>query len=158
VAYCGSPRACRTTKSGKHASPLRAAQVLTSGVTLRKCSRACSESSRFKSKHRILATSASTAPALLVPSRGHTVSVYSTEVLTPSNAVNLRCTDILDQDLNAETANVRKPQVTGPLLEALPLPPSHAQLAYDRLKQALREGRISGGSLLSESDLARQLA
>jgi DNA-binding GntR family transcriptional regulator len=47
--------------------------------------------------------------------------------------------------------------VTGPLLEALPLPPSHAQLAYDRLKQALREGRISGGSLLSESDLARQL-
>jgi DNA-binding GntR family transcriptional regulator len=43
------------------------------------------------------------------------------------------------------------------LLDALPLPPSHSQLVYDRLKQSLRDGRVGGGSLLSESDLARQL-
>jgi DNA-binding GntR family transcriptional regulator len=44
-----------------------------------------------------------------------------------------------------------------PLLEAIAIPPSHSQLVYDRLKALLREGRVSGGDLLSESDLARQL-
>ena len=43
------------------------------------------------------------------------------------------------------------------LLEALDRPPSHSELVYARLKQLLRDGRVSGGSLLSESDLARQL-
>src|SRR5579884_1956735 len=43
------------------------------------------------------------------------------------------------------------------LLNALVRPPSHSQLVYDQLKQLLRDGRVTGGSLLSESDLARQL-
>jgi DNA-binding GntR family transcriptional regulator len=43
------------------------------------------------------------------------------------------------------------------ILDALDRPPSHSQLVYERLKQVLRDGRVSGGSLLSEADLARQL-
>jgi len=43
------------------------------------------------------------------------------------------------------------------LLEALDRPPSQSALVYERLKQLLLDGRVSGGSLLSESDLARQL-
>jgi DNA-binding GntR family transcriptional regulator len=43
------------------------------------------------------------------------------------------------------------------LLDALDRPPSQSELVYVRLKQLLRDGRVSGGSLLSESDLARQL-
>jgi DNA-binding GntR family transcriptional regulator len=43
------------------------------------------------------------------------------------------------------------------ILEAIDRPPSHSQLVYDRLKQMLQSGGVSGGSLLSEVDLARQL-
>jgi DNA-binding GntR family transcriptional regulator len=37
------------------------------------------------------------------------------------------------------------------------LPPLHSQLVYQRLKDVLLNGRVPGGSLLSESDFARQL-
>jgi DNA-binding GntR family transcriptional regulator len=43
------------------------------------------------------------------------------------------------------------------VLDAIDRPPSHSQLVYQRLKQVLQEGGVSGGSLLSEADLARQL-
>lgn len=43
------------------------------------------------------------------------------------------------------------------ILEAIDRPPSHSQLVYERLKQVLQNGGVSGGSLLSEADLARQL-
>ena len=43
------------------------------------------------------------------------------------------------------------------ILEAIDRPPSHSQLVYERLKQVLQDGGVSGGSLLSEADLARQL-
>jgi DNA-binding GntR family transcriptional regulator len=43
------------------------------------------------------------------------------------------------------------------ILDALDRPPSQSQLVYDRLKQVLRDGGVTGGSLLSEADLARQL-
>ena len=43
------------------------------------------------------------------------------------------------------------------ILDALDRPPSQSQLVYERLKQVLRDGRVTGGSLLSEADLARQL-
>jgi DNA-binding GntR family transcriptional regulator len=43
------------------------------------------------------------------------------------------------------------------VLEAIDRPPSHSQLVYERLKQVLQSGGVSGGSLLSEADLARQL-
>jgi DNA-binding GntR family transcriptional regulator len=43
------------------------------------------------------------------------------------------------------------------ILDALDRPPSQSQLVYARLKQVLRDGRVGGGSLLSEADLARQL-
>jgi DNA-binding GntR family transcriptional regulator len=46
---------------------------------------------------------------------------------------------------------------TGLILDVIHHPPSHSQLVYDRLKKALREGQVTGGSLLSESELARQL-
>jgi DNA-binding GntR family transcriptional regulator len=42
-------------------------------------------------------------------------------------------------------------------LEAIDRPPSHSQLVYDRLKRVLQDGSVSGGSLLTEADLARQL-
>jgi DNA-binding GntR family transcriptional regulator len=45
----------------------------------------------------------------------------------------------------------------GLVLDVIDRPPSHSQLVYDRLKQAIREGQVTGGSLVSESDLARQL-
>jgi DNA-binding GntR family transcriptional regulator len=43
------------------------------------------------------------------------------------------------------------------VLEAIDRPRSHSQLIYERLKQVLQNGGVSGGSLLSEADLARQL-
>ena len=43
------------------------------------------------------------------------------------------------------------------VLAAIDRPPSHSQLVYERLKQVLQNGGVSGGSLLSEADLARQL-
>jgi DNA-binding GntR family transcriptional regulator len=42
-------------------------------------------------------------------------------------------------------------------LEAIDRPPSHSQLVYDRLKRVLQDGGVSGGSLLTEADVARQL-
>jgi DNA-binding GntR family transcriptional regulator len=43
------------------------------------------------------------------------------------------------------------------ILDAIDRPPSHSQLVYERLKRVLQEGTVTGGSLLSEADLARQL-
>ena len=42
-------------------------------------------------------------------------------------------------------------------LAAIERPPSQSQLAYERLRAALRNAQFGGGSLLTESDLARQL-
>ncbi len=42
-------------------------------------------------------------------------------------------------------------------LAALERPPSQSQLVYDQLRLALRNAQFGGGSLLTESDLARQL-
>jgi DNA-binding GntR family transcriptional regulator len=43
------------------------------------------------------------------------------------------------------------------LLDTLDRPPSHSELVYERLKRLLLGGRVTGGTLLSESELARQL-
>jgi DNA-binding GntR family transcriptional regulator len=42
-------------------------------------------------------------------------------------------------------------------LATLQRPPSQSQLAYEQLRAALRNAQFGGGSLLTESDLARQL-
>jgi DNA-binding GntR family transcriptional regulator len=42
-------------------------------------------------------------------------------------------------------------------LAAIERPPSQSQLAYEQLRAAVRNAQFSGGSLLTESDLARQL-
>lgn len=42
-------------------------------------------------------------------------------------------------------------------LAAIERPPSQSQLAYEQLRAALRDAQFDGGSLLTESDLARQL-
>ncbi|HEU0073738.1 MAG TPA: GntR family transcriptional regulator [Dehalococcoidia bacterium] len=42
-------------------------------------------------------------------------------------------------------------------LAAIERPPSQSQLAYEQLRTALRNAQFGGGSLLTESDLARQL-
>jgi DNA-binding GntR family transcriptional regulator len=42
-------------------------------------------------------------------------------------------------------------------LATLQRPPSQSQLAYEQLRAALRNAKFGGGSLLTESDLARQL-
>jgi DNA-binding GntR family transcriptional regulator len=44
-----------------------------------------------------------------------------------------------------------------PALATLERPPSQAQLVYQQLRAALRDAHFGGGSLLTESDLARQL-
>jgi DNA-binding GntR family transcriptional regulator len=43
------------------------------------------------------------------------------------------------------------------VLAALERPPSQSQLAYEQLRAALRSAHFEGGSLITESDLARQL-
>lgn len=43
------------------------------------------------------------------------------------------------------------------VLAALERPPSQSQLVYEQLRAALRNAQFGGGSLLTESDLARQL-
>ena len=43
------------------------------------------------------------------------------------------------------------------MLDAIAPVPSHTQLVYERLRDALRDARLEGGRLLNEADLARQL-
>ena len=42
-------------------------------------------------------------------------------------------------------------------LAVLERPPTQSQLVYDQLRSALRSAQVQGGSLLTESDLSRQL-